>query len=213
MGTAGDCYVQYGCGLVAPEGWLNFDVSPTLRLQRLALVGGFFRARLAPRFPDAVRLGDIRTGLPVAPGSVSGAYCSHVLEHLSLEDCRRALRNTFTMLRPGGRFRFVMPDLRWYAEAYVRDKGPRGAPTFMRETNLGHEQRPRGMGGMLRTWLGNATHLWMWDYESMAAELAGAGLTQIRRAVFGDCVDQRFNAVEEISRWKDQLGVECIRPG
>ncbi|MCI5142460.1 MAG: methyltransferase type 11, partial [Candidatus Electrothrix sp. ATG1] len=30
-------FIHYGCGLSAPESWLNFDASPTLRLQRIPL--------------------------------------------------------------------------------------------------------------------------------------------------------------------------------
>ena len=32
-------YIQYGCGCCAPDTWLNFDTSPTLWFERLALVG------------------------------------------------------------------------------------------------------------------------------------------------------------------------------
>ena len=35
--------VQYGCGLSDPEGWKNFDSSPTLRLQKLPLIGRFIK--------------------------------------------------------------------------------------------------------------------------------------------------------------------------
>ncbi|HEX6859864.1 MAG TPA: hypothetical protein VF138_06660, partial [Caulobacteraceae bacterium] len=66
-GTSPKLYVQYGCGLSAPDGWLNFDASPTLRLQRLPLVGRLLtRGRV--RFPEAVRYGDITRGLPLADG-------------------------------------------------------------------------------------------------------------------------------------------------
>ncbi len=36
-------YVQYGCGLSAPAGWNNYDASPTLRLQKLPVVGDIFK--------------------------------------------------------------------------------------------------------------------------------------------------------------------------
>src|ERR1700733_13711284 len=99
-------YVQYGCGTWVPEGWLNFDVSPTVRIQKIPLIG----RRLAPmRFPDEVRYGDICKGLPVSDGSVDGVYSSHVLEHLALEDMKLALRNTRKMMRAGGIFRLVIP--------------------------------------------------------------------------------------------------------
>ena len=32
-------YLQYGCGWDALDGWLNFDASPTLRMERIPAVG------------------------------------------------------------------------------------------------------------------------------------------------------------------------------
>lgn len=205
-------YVQYGCGTCSPDGWVNFDCSPTLRLQRLPLLAPVFRTASSVTFPQAVRYGDIVRGLPVADGSATAVYCSHVLEHLSLHDFRIALVNTFRILRSEGTFRMVLPDLRFMATRYVEDDGPESAPTFMRETMLGVETRPRGFGGFLRSWLGNTRHLWMWDYASLSRELVSAGFTSPRPARFHDSTDEMFKAVENESRWRDALGIECRRP-
>ncbi len=111
-------YVQFGAGLCGPSGWENFDASPTVRLQRLPVVGGV--GKLAgPVFPDNVQYGDITKGLPVPDGKVDGVYASHVLEHLSYEDAHTALRNTFKMLRSDGIFRCIVPDLAERARRYV----------------------------------------------------------------------------------------------
>lgn len=200
--------VQYGCGLSAPTGWINFDCSPTLRLQRLPLIGRWMTVLVKPAFPKAVRYGDIVRGLPVKHGSVDLVYCSHVLEHLALHDLRRALRNTHKSMRPGGIFRMVLPDLRALAETYVSDSSHESALRFMRDTYLGHNDRRRGLVGLLRAGFGNSRHLWMWDFSSLSAELSAAGFQNIRRASFGDSVDSAFATVEELHRWDGQLGVE-----
>lgn len=201
--------VQYGCGLSASEGWINFDSSPTLQLQRLPLIGRWMHGFVKPAFPRAVRYGDIVKGLPLPPGAADLMYCSHVLEHLALHDLRRALQNTFKCLRFGGIFRMVLPDLRALAEAYVGDQSHESAPRFMRETYLGHNARSRGLVSLLRARFGNSLHLWMWDFSSLSVELAAAGFKEIRRASFGDSIDSAFAAVEELHRWAGQLGIEC----
>jgi len=206
-----DLYVQYGCGTCAPAGWLNFDCSPTLRSQRLPLVGGFFRAVAGTKFPEQVRYGDIVRGLPVSAGTARAVYCSHVLEHLALDDFHTALAHTLRILRPGGVFRMVLPDLRHIAGVYVADSGPEASLAFMRETRLGLEHRPRGLVSFVRGWLGNSEHLWMWDYASLSAALVRAGFREPRRASFNDSADPRFVAVESGERWRDALGIECIR--
>lgn len=208
-----ETYLQYGCGLMAPAGWINFDASPTMRLQRLPLLGGIFRSMIKPVFPREVRYGDIRAGLPLADGTADGVYCSHVLEHLALDDCRTALRNTFRVLRPGGVFRLVMPDLRALVDVYVASKSPEASSDLMRGTILGEPHRPTGLKGLLAFWLGNAAHRWLWDYPGIEAELLKAGFAQVRRASFNDSKYPKFAEVEEKRRWDDCLGVECIRPG
>src|SRR5258708_24792378 len=120
----GKLYIQYGCGLSVGEGWLNFDSSPTLRIERLPIIGRHLSAYFsgnAQRFPEAVQYGDICQGLPIVDNSAVGCYASHVLEHLGLEDLRRALANTFKMLAPGGIFRLIVPDLYERAKRYVND--------------------------------------------------------------------------------------------
>jgi SAM-dependent methyltransferase len=204
-------YVQYGCGHAGPVEWRNFDASPTLRFERLPLVGRLY-SRNAARFPGNVEYGDIARGLPLDADSCAGVYCSHVLEHLSLEDFRAALRNTRRILRPGGVFRLVLPDLEYSISRYVGDSSSAAAGEFLRETFLGVERRPRGFSGFVVSWLGNSQHLWMWDYKAIAPELEAAGFAAIRRATLGDSPDPMFALVEDPGRWENCLGVECRRP-
>ena len=124
-------YIQYGCGFSAPEGWLNFDASPTLRFERLPLIGKLY-TRNARRFPENVRYGDITRGLPIPEESCAGIYASHVLEHLALDDFDRALANTYRYLRTGGTFRLVVPDLHLLARTYFDDPSETAAIKFIR---------------------------------------------------------------------------------
>ena len=203
-----DAYVQYGCGRCAPRDWRNFDASPTVRFERIPFIGKLY-TKNRERFPENVEYGDIVKGLPLPPESCAVVYCSHVLEHLSLEDFRRALHNTCRILQPGGVFRLVLPDLECLARQYIHDPSPEASLNFMKGTGLGHEKRDRGVRGLLYTWLGNSSHLWMWDYKSMARELENAGFSDIRKAEFGDSPDPMFAAVEDQKNWENALGLEC----
>src|SRR3984893_10399938 len=168
---SGAIYLQYGCGQSCPGGSINFDASPTLRLQRLPVIGRLFK-RGATVFPDGVRFGDIVRGLPIPDGSVQGIYASHVLEHLSYADFWRALDHTFRLLRPGGIFRLVVPDLKSRAQKYVErlETGQTDANSwFWRSARLGSEGSPRGPVALARSLIGRSAHLWMWDEISLAA--------------------------------------------
>jgi predicted SAM-dependent methyltransferase len=203
-------YVQYGCGLSAPSGWRNFDSSPTLRLERLPLIGRLCKENAL--FPQNVEYGDIVKGLPVSPDTCTGVYCSHVLEHLSLDDFRTALSNTYKILERGRIFRLVLPDLLYLAKQYLDNKDNDAALVFMRQTGLGQEKRARTPKELIGLWLGTTHHRWLWDYKSIKPELEAAGFVEVRSAVFGDSADKRFWEVEEKDRWNNCLGLECRKP-
>ncbi len=203
-------HVQFGCGLCAPAQWRNFDVSPSLRLQRLPVVGRIAK-RFGPPFPANVEVGDVVSGLPVPDGACDAVYCSHVLEHLSLLDLRTALAEIRRILKPGGIFRAVVPDLEYLARHYLESTSSTRAIEFMGTSRLGQLRRSRSLPAFVREWLGNSGHRWMWDYPGLADELAEAGFKNIRRATMGDLSDPRFQDVELKERWDNCLGVECIR--
>ena len=163
------------------------------------------------RFPANVEYGDVVKGLPLEIGSCTGIYASHVLEHLSLEDFRIAIRHTYRLLQRSGRFRLVVPDLEILARRYLDTQQAEAAEIFVRETSLGKIERPRGLRGFVRAWLGNSQHLWMWDFKALKAELTSAGFVNIRRCEFGDSDDPKFLEVEVAERFVDALAVEGMK--
>jgi predicted SAM-dependent methyltransferase len=160
-------------------------------------------------FPKDVRYGNIVTGLPIPDGSADGIYASHVLEHLSLEDFRAALNNTYRLLRPGGLFRLVVPDLEIRSRKYL-EKLELGSPDanswFMRTSHLGTEHRNRSPAALARAVFGSSAHLWMWDEKSLTAALHQVGFINIRRCKFNDSEDETFQLVEDAGRFHDDIG-------
>jgi Methyltransferase domain len=215
----GGPYVQYGCGASAPDGWINFDASPRLRLERLPLVGTLLCAAAGRVFPSNVVAGDIVRGLPVTAGTARGAYCSHVLEHLARDDLPTALRNTLEMLAPSGRFRLVVPDLQWRAERYLdaaRNADPTAADGLMEACRLGARAKDKHVMAVVRHLLGYGTHLWMYDFAALGSLLEAAGFVGVRRCEVGDSGDPRFDMVEDRERFFDsdrrELAIEAFRP-
>lgn len=206
--------VQYGCGFSAPKEWLNFDASPTLRFQKIPLIGGAFRSLSAVKFPRNVMYGDVVKGLPIANGTCDALYSSHIIEHLSLADCRTALRNSFRYLKEGGVMRVVLPDLEQMARAYIQslDAGDSSASIrFVRNTILGKQERHGGWKGFKTDFLGNSNHLWMWDHHSLSQELENVGFKSIRRCEYGDNTSLPFHLVENEDRFKGAIALECIK--
>ncbi len=206
-------YVQFGCGLCAPDDWQNFDAGPAFWLQsKMPFVTPLLKKRGFPDYPKNIKYGDVIKGLPVPQQSAQAVYCSHVLEHMALDELRITLRNVFSYLRPGGTFRLVLPDLEQLIKAYLADPAPGAASGFMQDSYLGEQSVTRNLRAIPTALFGRSRHLWMWDYKGMAEELEAAGFTSIRRAQFGDAADPHFRNVEAEHRWTGCLGIECKRP-
>jgi SAM-dependent methyltransferase len=209
-------YVQYGCGLCAPKEWVNYDISPTLRIRKIPIIGKLITKVFNHEmdFSENIICGDIVKGLGEIHDTVDVVYCSHILEHLALEDLRNALRNTYTMLKPGGVFRFVLPDLEYMARTYIANVDRHDSDSaikFMESSLLGVTKREHGVRAFTINFLGNSHHLWMWDYYSLAAELSNIGFKNIRRCQFNDNPDSMFKLVESAERFTNCLAMEAIK--
>ena len=205
-------YVQYGCGFSAPDEWVNYDASPTLKFERLPFLGKIY-TRNSQRFPTNVKYGDIVKGLPEMNNSCDGVYCSHILEHLAYQDFLKALKNTYLILKPNGIFRCVLPDLHSSIKNYIinYEQIEEPAHEFMRSTMLGIEKREGGIAGLTKSLFGNSKHLWMWDDKTLTSELKKVGFRQIRTAKFDDSSDTHFSLVEEENRFYGAVALECIK--
>lgn len=213
--------VNVGCGLSTGANWVNIDSSPSLRLSRLPLIGRVLvRVARLPDWPPSVLYGDIVRGTGIQPGSCDLIFASHVLEHLSEEDCARALAHIYASLRPGGYFRCIVPDLETYARRYIgglaagdRSLAGEAGPEFMRHTRLGKAESRAPMGVRLREALSNARHQWMWDRHSLSAALCRVGFQNVEVRPFGAWADERFGEVEEKERHADSVCLEAQKPG
>lgn len=213
-------YVQYGCGLVAPNEWLNYDASPTLRIQRIPVLGRLLRNRLNVAFPENVVFGDIVKGLPLADESCDVVYCSHVLEHLALEDFKTALRNTYKILRSGGVFYCVVPDLVFYVREYLAAidntsklwQQDTASVNLLKETYLGIESQPRDIKALVSGIWGHSHHSWMWDEYSLSRELLAHGFKNVKKFGFRDCeADNLLSQVADPGRFSRSIGLNCCK--
>jgi predicted SAM-dependent methyltransferase len=212
-------YIHYGCGACAPEGWINFDASPRLKIERLVGVRRLLKSTVGLVFPRNATPGNIVKGLPVPDQCAAAVFCSHVLEHMPRDDVVLALQNTFRMLRPGGLFRLVVPDLQWRALRYLHSASggdPTAADAFMQSCLLGRRSAPKGLMAWLSYCFGNSAHQWMYDFSALQMLLEETGFVDVRRCQLGDCKDPKFTLVEDMSRFFDgaemELAIQAERP-
>ncbi len=208
-------YAQYGAGTEAVPGWLSFDASPTLRLQRLPIIGNLLRSRLNCVFDDEIQYGDIVRGLPLPDESVDVIFCSHVLEHLALEDFYTALENTKRVLKSGGVFRVIVPDLRLdvedYLKAYSSPDAGVASITFFKNSCVGMIKRSKTFKELLIEYFGNSSHRWMWDEKSLSRALHEAGFLDIQR-FYQDDSNQKYEFISRPERphqFERAIALQC----
>ena len=91
--------LNIGCGYITHPDWVNLDIAPASPI---------------------VQSFDLRQGLPEVNASVDVCYNSHVLEHLSTMDAEFLVQDCFRVLKSGGIFRLVVPDLEQIVREYLR---------------------------------------------------------------------------------------------
>lgn len=200
-----DLNVQFGCGFRVGPSWVNYDVSPTLRLSKVPGVKQLLRL---PDWPATAQYGDVVKGLPLGDASCQRLYCDQVLEHLAKEDVLTALRECRRLLAPGGVFRLFVPDLKAIAQSYLDMKNEGAADWFFATSGLGFERRPRTVMQRVREWLGNSRHLWLWDDLSMGKALRDSGFESPRVIRYRDSGDAIFDELEHGVTWELALGME-----
>ena len=97
---AGPVKIHIGCGTRKLHGWVNVDVDPDVRPDRV----------------DNVFLTSF------APGCATVIYACHVLEHVARNSYLSVLAAWFDRLAPGGVVRIAVPDFGQVAWSYIEQK-------------------------------------------------------------------------------------------
>lgn len=82
--------LQLGSGLKLMEGWLNTDCSLVFK---------------SPCFLDVTR------PFPIENAQFDYVFTEHLIEHLTFKEGQNLLRESFRVLKPGGKIRVACPDL------------------------------------------------------------------------------------------------------
>lgn len=93
--------VNIACGDAYVDGWLNYDYAP---------------------HSDKVQKANLLGRLPLDSGVADVVYSSHFLEHIPLPSVEAFMAECFRILKPGGVFRLVLPDLEEICRSYLQHR-------------------------------------------------------------------------------------------
>lgn len=186
--------LHLGAGSARLEGWLNTDVEP---------------------YRGVVPL-DARRPFPLPDESFDVVFSEHMIEHLDYAYGASMLRESFRVLRPGGRIRVATPDLRRLVEILDDD-----SEIARRYVDAVLEQLVQDAPARLPVFAVNNilfahAHRFLYDEPSLTLSLAQAGFVDIRRFDSGESGHELLRGVESHGGGDlnvfDTLVLEALRP-
>lgn len=149
---------------------------------------------------------------PIEDGAVSFVYSDNVIEHIPLAAARSLFAEAHRCLRPGGVIRFVTPDLRGHVDRYLAGVSPKGDPEAKVYEEFGLTvEHPLDWVRIPIASFGHHTG-YVYDFETLAAELARAGFTDVVRTPLGESPHPELGALDQrADEGGAQMAVEATR--
>lgn len=177
--------LHLGCGENRLPGWVNTDF-----------------------FPDdpAVAHLDLTGPFPFADETIELIFSEHVIEHLPLAGGINLLRESFRVMKPGGRIRISTPPLPALLAIYAEPDVPehRDYLNWHRATWLADSQLATSavvFNDFMRNW----GHLVIYDRETLTAMMVDAGFVDIQSCKLQQSDEPRLAGLENDPRMPDGL--------
>ncbi len=171
--NAGKMKLHVGCGTNYFDGWVNIDNNSDNNIKKLDL-----------NF-------DLRNPLPFEENSVDYIYNEHFLEHLSIEEGLRTLRDFKRILKPNGTLRIAMPDLENSVKDYFNPDW-KDNPTLKKYGLDFIKTKAEKINISFRWW----GHKWLYDWEELERRLKEAGFTDIKRCKLRESKKEELRNLE-----------------
>lgn len=169
----GSIKLNVGCGTDYKDGWINIDNNSDENIEKLDLNW------------------DLRNPLPFPENSVDFIFNEHFIEHLTVEEGQKAIKDLMRVLKPGGVLRIATPDLEVTVDKYLHvplDKDP-----VIKTFSLDFIQtRAERMNITFRWW----GHKWLYDWEELERRLKEAGCAHIKRKKLRSSSYKELNKLE-----------------
>lgn len=221
--------LNLGCGLVAPDDWINIDSSYNARLARYPKLKKFVgKFKILPRelveipWPENITIFDIRKDLPYTVNSVNYIYSSHSLEHLSRAEAKKLIRECYRVLIPGGVIRIIVPDIRASVYKYIETiqqwdiNSSHELPPLERflEINEMYESNLINQPFWIRAYkklYDKNTHKWAYDIQSLTYLLNTVGFKNIGERKYGESLIEDITNLDAPERFESSLCMEATK--
>jgi predicted SAM-dependent methyltransferase len=189
--------LNVGCGGNYVEGWFNVDINPDRRTSYL----------------------DATDVWPYMNNTFDLVLCEHMIEHVHKLLGRHLLRETFRVLKPGGAFRVVTPDLDTLAELIVNPASRVGKEGYLDAQKGFFNQPDMTWCDVVNRAFYSHGHRYIFSVEELTHELEDIGFTDLVIGRAGYPTNPAFEGVEgHIQMWGrevnaiDAFSIEAVKP-
>lgn len=171
--------LQLGSGEFLLKGWLNTE-----------LYGG------KERFPL-----DLLEPFPLPDNSFNYVYSEHTIEHFTYDQGVQILKESFRILKKGGKIRISTPDLFFLIKLYYQKKTSVQKQYLQWAAEVNYHDNKKAtdtfiINNFVRAW----GHKFIYDYKTLKTLLEEVGFKNVRHVRVGQSSDPNLRNIE--SHWK-----------
>lgn len=190
--------LQIGAGSSRQPGWLNTDIEPGEGLAYL----------------------DATKRFPFEDGSLHYIFSEHVIEHLTYDEGKFMMAESYRVLAPGGKMRISTPNLMKFIELF--DENPSEEAKAYLVGKLGWHRWPREPNAaaiILNLQMSSWGHKFIYDVATLSGALTRAGFQNVQEFEENISDDEHLRNLEERDtgvnvRWNDYetMSIEVEKP-
>jgi predicted SAM-dependent methyltransferase len=191
--------LQLACGSNHPIGWLNTD---------------YYHPS------DTTACLDVTERFPFADHTFTAILAEHVIEHFTYLDGKAMMAECFRTLKPGGILRLSTPNIRFYTGLFEPENMEKLKESYViphQKAWVPFADEARAtfvLNNLVRNW----RHLFVYDFETVAALLKSVGFTDISLKEIGESdhpdligVDRLFRDAGDFERLSNMV-LEAAKP-
>lgn len=143
---------------------------------------GWFNTDLYPRGGNAYL--DVTSPLPFKDNTFDYIYSEHMIEHISFQDAEQLLRESYRILRRGGKLRIATPDLSHYVSLFGENKSPQQNEyidwmhsNWINKAGIKYKNESFILNLAMHSW----GHLFIFDFNTLNSVLSDIGFGEIKQ--------------------------------
>jgi predicted SAM-dependent methyltransferase len=189
--------LNLGCGLQCPEGWINVDSSFGVKIAKRPVLKKLINSLVPTKWgilpniswPSNAIWMDITRPFKFKTNSIDYVYSSHTIEHLGYEEATFVFKECFRVMKQGGVFRVIVPDLDRLVNVYLKMKteDPAKAAKMFHEYSLYFEiPYPKTFADSFKFYFKSKNnHRFLYNEAALKEQLECAGFSNIKRMEYG----------------------------